>query len=81
MHRLILVRFGNLKVRVRDFFRNDIIATVPWYLLVSFLGYISSYSIASVKHYLKYVEVPLIIAVIIFVLLDYSLAKGLKKKL
>lgn len=80
-HRAFFVRAGMLKLPLKRFVKIDLIASVPWILIVGGLGYISGASYVLIKHYVKFIEVTLLGAVVIFVVIQHYLAKLSKRKL
>ena len=56
-------------VAFKEFFKSDLIATPIWIVIVGGLGYFSGLSLDLAKHYLKFVELALLLALVIFVLL------------
>lgn len=82
IHHLILVRAGVLKLKFKEFFKDDFIANLVWVFLIGGIGYLSGASFVLVRHYFKFVEYGLIFGLIIFFTLNYFIAKyELKKKI
>lgn len=81
IHHFILARAGVLKVRYREFLKDDFLANVAWLAVVGGLGYASGASYDLVKHNLKFVEYSLLIGLVVFLALDYLLVRSLKKKI
>lgn len=69
LHHVLLMRMGMRGINFREFFKSDLIATPIWILIVGGLGYFSGLSLDLAKRYLKFVELALPIALVIFVLL------------
>ncbi len=69
VHRIILARAGMLGIKFGEFLKSDIVASSAWIAIVGGLGYFSGLSFELAKHYLKFAEVTLLIALVIFVLL------------
>ncbi len=81
-HHLILARAGVLKVKYREFFRDDFYANIAWIAIVGGLGYLSGASFGLFKHYLRFAEYALLISLGLYLVLNFLIAKfTLKKKL
>lgn len=78
LHRLILLRTGMLRIRHDKFLRSDMLAAGCWLVVVGSIGYLFS---ASLRHYLKFIEVALLLGLIIFMCINIFLASFLKKRL
>ncbi len=82
IHHLILARAGVLKLKFKEFFKDDLIANLAWVFIIGGLGYISGASFIFVKRYLKFAEYSLILGLALFFILDFLVVKyGLKKKI
>ena len=80
-HHLVLTRAGVLKLKFKEFFKDNLIANLAWVFIVGGLGYISGASFVFVKHYLKFAEYALILGLALFFILDFLVVRyGLKKK-
>lgn len=81
-HHALLARAGALRVPYRKFLKDDILATIPWFIIISVLGYVSSASVGVIGRSLRSVQILLLIAVVIFfVLWHFFVTKKLKKKI
>ncbi|MBI3638466.1 VTT domain-containing protein [Candidatus Wolfebacteria bacterium] len=79
---LMLMRAGSLKINLRQIIKANVIATIIWIFVVGGLGYLSSYSFILIRHYLRFVEIALIISLFIFIILwDIIVRRILKKEL
>lgn len=63
---LTLMRAGMLGIKLRESIKADLIATLAWMLVVGGLGWVSGASFGLIKHYLRYGEIALLIAIVIF---------------
>ena len=82
VHHLVLARAGVLKIKFKEFFKDDLIANLAWIFLIGGLGYLSGASFVFVKHYLKFAEYLLVLGLALFFILDFLVVKyGLKKKI
>lgn len=81
VHHALLVRAGALGIKIRDFMKVDIIATLTWMSIVGGLGYVSSASLGTVKHYLRFTEFAFGLALILLFPLEYIARRISKRKL
>lgn len=81
LHRATLVRAGMLKIARSDFFKADIVAALLWIVIIGGLGYGASVSYLALKHYLRFAEIELLLALIGFFLLLHFTSRYLKKEL
>lgn len=81
IHHALLIRAGALGIKIRDFLKADIPATLIWMSIVGGLGYVSSASFGTMKHYLRFTEFVFFSALIILFVLEYTARKISKKKL
>ncbi len=81
-HHLMMMRAGVIKLKFREFFKDDFAANLVWVLVIGGLGYLSGASFQFVKHYLKFTEYALALGIILFFVADFLIGKyGLKKKI
>ena len=81
-HHFILARAGVLKLKFKEFLKDDFIANLAWTVIIGGLGYLSGASFQYIKHYLKFTEYALFIGLAAFFILDFLVGKyGLKKKI
>lgn len=82
IHHLILARAGVLKLKYKEFFKDDIISNLGWIAIVGGLGYLSGASFIYIKRYLRFAEYALVLGLILFLVSDYFISKyGLEKKI
>lgn len=81
LHHAILLRAGMLKLDFDEFLRIDLPAAFAWMLIVGGLGYAGSASLVIVRHYLRFAEVSLLIALLFFTLFWHLIAGFFRKKL
>lgn len=73
LHRSTIVLFGINKVSQKTFVRADFVAAALWLMVVWIFAAVTSLSLSSAKHFLKYTEFFLFVAVIIWYgLLKYT---------
>ncbi len=77
----IFFRAGALQMKWAKIEQYDILATLPWMVIIGSLGYFSSASLSYLKHYLRYGEVALLIGLILFLTLQHFIAKKSQKEL
>ena len=75
----VLIRAGMLKVNFRKFLFSNTLSILFWVAIVGGLGYFSSVSLHTLKHYLRYTEIALLSGLVGFALLE-SLARWMLKK-
>lgn len=80
-NRAVITRAGMLNLRWKKIEESDILATLLWMAIVGGLGYFSSASLSYLKSYIRYGEVGLLIAVVLFFLLERALANHSRKHL
>jgi membrane-associated protein len=81
VHHLTLVRNGMLGIPYKEFLRNDFLALLIWVAVIGGLGYLFGASYVLIRHYLKFVEVGLLLIIIIFILFDKLISRRLRDKL
>lgn len=81
LHHPLLIRSGFLGLGLRRFLKIDVLASTLWIVVVGGLGYFFGTSFALMKNYLRYAEIGLLIAVIIFILVSHLLSNYTKKEL
>ena len=79
LHRAVLLRAGMLKVPVGTFTRATLRSTAIWLASFFTLGLIFSASYNTIKHYISYGEISLLIIVIIFFILEYLISRRFRK--
>lgn len=81
LHHPIIMRVGALALNLRRFLAADLAATFCWVLIIGGLGYISSASFAFVRHYLRFTEIALFLALAVFLVFWHFVARRSKAKL
>ena len=81
LYRPIVLKAGALKISFSKFIEANLIATVMWIFLVGGLGYLSSASFLAVRHYLRYTELTLLLAIAVFILISHIVTKISRKEL
>ena len=77
----ILFRAGALKIKWQKIEPVDILATLLWMIIISALGYLSSASLSYLKPYLRFGELALLLALLIFWGIEYFVRRKSGKKL
>lgn len=81
-HHLMMVRAGVIKLRFKEFFKDDFLANLAWVVIIGGLGCLSGASFRYIKHYLKFTEYALFLGLVAFLAIDFLVGKyGLKKKI
>ncbi len=80
LHRPIVFKSGILKVPFGSFLKGNAIATAVWIFFVGGLGYLSSVVLGA-RRYLRYTEISLLSAILVFVLISKLLTKLSEKEL
>lgn len=80
-HHLILMRAGALGVGAKKLLKIDFFATFIWILVVGGLGFLSSVSFSTIKHYLRSVEIFLLLGIVTLLFIQHFVAGRLKEKL
>ena len=80
-NRATITRAGMLNLKWKKIEESDILATLIWMSIVGGLGYFSSASLGYLKNYLRYGEVSLLVAVILFFLIERFIATQSRKHL
>lgn len=80
-HHLILMRAGALGIGAKKLFKIDVFATILWMFIVGSLGFLSSISFFTIKHYLRSIEIFLLLGVVVLLSIQHFIAGRLKKKL
>ncbi len=81
LNHLILVRAGALGIKWKKLEESDLLATCVWIMIVGGLGYLSSASLQSFRHYLRFGELALALGAVAFVVIEYWISKNSRKKL
>ncbi len=80
-HHAVLIRAGMSKMDFRKFIKSDLISIVVWVAVIGGLGYFSSVSLAYEKKYLRYAEISLLIALVLFFVAEHYIKKFSQKEL
>lgn len=80
-HHAVLIRAGMSKMDFRKFIKSDLISIVVWVAVIGGLGYFSSISLSYEKKYLRYAEISLLIALILFFIVEHYIKKFSQKEL
>ncbi|MBI2120423.1 MAG: VTT domain-containing protein [Parcubacteria group bacterium] len=80
-HHAVLIRAGMFQMDFKKFIKSDIISIVVWIAVVGGLGYFSSMSLAYEKKYLRYAEIALLLALVLFFVAEHYIKKFSQKEL
>jgi membrane-associated protein len=80
-HHAVLIRAGMSKMDFRKFIKSDLISIFVWVAVIGGLGYFSSISLAYEKKYLRYAEISLLIALVLFFVAEHYIKKFSQKEL
>ena len=80
-HHLIMLRAGALNINLKKIMKYDFLPTLLWILLIGGLGYLSGAYFIIIKKYVRFVEIGLLIALIIFFIIERFIKKRSEKKL
>lgn len=80
-HHAVLIRVGFVGIEWKELMKVDIVATLLWIIAVGGLGYFSSAAFTGAKHYLRIAEIGVLIAFILFFVLEYFITQRVKEKL
>jgi membrane protein DedA with SNARE-associated domain len=81
IHHLVMLRAGALGVNLKELTKYNLFPTFLWVLAIGGLGYLSGASFVLIKKYVKFVEVGLLIALIIFFIIEKFIKKRSEKNL
>jgi len=81
IHHPVLMRAGSLGISLKRFVFDDIISTFIWVLVIGGLGYLSGFSFEFSRQFLRFAELGLLIALIIFFLLFRAVSQKTKARL
>jgi len=76
-----LMRAGALKISLKLYFKTVVISSAVWVSLIGGVAYFSSIYIGLFKKYLKYGEIALLVAIIIFLFLSHFISKYTKREI
>jgi membrane protein DedA with SNARE-associated domain len=75
LHRAVLLRAGAIGLPLRTFIRSDLFAGALWLSVVAAVVYFSSFSLSFLHHYFRSAEILLLLAFIIFILVEKLFVK------
>ena len=82
LNHAMIMRAGMLHLPLKQLMKHDVVATLPWIIIVGALGYGSSGIFLHIKSYLRYAEIGLLIAIVSFYLFEhFIITKILRRKL
>lgn len=81
IHHPILIRAGMLPLPLRQFISDDLFAIILWGTVIGSLGYFSGYSFSLIRYYLRYAEVGLLFALIIFYFIFHLISRWSREEL
>ncbi|MBI2054662.1 MAG: hypothetical protein HYT39_01010 [Candidatus Sungbacteria bacterium] len=75
IHHLLLMRAGMLGMNSDKYIRKDFWASLIWVAIVGGLGWFSSASFVYVRHYLRFTEIALLLALLGFLFLEFIISR------
>lgn len=81
VHHPLLLRAGSLGMKISDYIKLDILAIILWMMIVGSLGYFAGTYFNLIRHYVRLVEVGLIVGVLAFFAVSHFASDYLKKRL
>lgn len=81
IHHALLIRCGMLRITIRDYLKDDLFGTVIWLAVIGSLGYFSGLYFSSVWHYLRYTEIGLLLALVVFLVVSNLISWWSRQKL
>jgi len=81
LHHLILFRAGALKLSFREYVSAAFPATFFWLFIVGTVGYVFGASFELLRHYLRFAELALLLALVLFFLLEHFVSTRTRKEL
>ena len=81
IHRAVLVRAGMLKISFKKFLIADGVTSVMWIILIGGVAYVASSSLSIIKHYLKFTEIALLVALLGFLFIEKVVSRFFKEEL
>ena len=79
IHHAVLMRAGVVGLNAKKLMRIDFGASLVWIAIVGGLGYFSSLSVGLFRHYIRFAEVVLLIALVLFIGISHFVAKFARK--
>ena len=80
VHRPIQIRAGMLRIPFRKFFIADLWGTVLWFTTVALCAFLFGSAFSFLSHELRFAEVALALAFVLFYVLEYLVRKWLSKR-
>jgi membrane protein DedA with SNARE-associated domain len=81
LHRFLLARAGAFGMHIFEFIRLDAVAILLWIGVIGGLGYFSGTSVQLIRHYLKFTEVAVGVAIFAFIVFEYFTRRLTRKRL
>jgi len=81
IHHLIILRASVLNISLKKIIKHDLLPTLLWILTIGGLGYLFGASFSLIKKSVRFVEIGLLIALIIFFIIEKFVKKRSEKKL
>lgn len=80
INHLVLMRAGMMKLAYREYWRIILVADLIWVAVIGSLGYFFGAYFSSLKHYLNYGEVGLLVLLFLVLLSEKFIRKSLKNE-
>lgn len=81
VYHALLLHAGAEKIPYKDVIVGGVPSALVWIAVIGGLGYFSSASFSLVRHYVRFVEIALLIALLAFVIVSHMVAERLRKRL
>ncbi len=81
LHRAVLIRSGMLPIPLGEFIKDDLLAIWLWGLPIALVGYFSGHLFFLIRYYLRYAEISLVLALVLFYLVSHYLSAMSRQKL
>lgn len=80
-HHAVIIRAGMSQMNFKKFIKSDLLSVIVWIVVIGGLGYFSSISLSYEKKYLRYAEISLFIALILFFTTEHYMKKLSQREL
>ena len=81
LNKATMLRAGSLQIPFKKFLQADLVSSLAWIAVIGTLGYVSSASLLLLKHYLRFAEIGLAAALLLFLILNHYLTRLSEKEI
>jgi len=81
VHHAVLMRAGMFEMDFRKFIKTDLLAIAVWFPFIWSLGFFGSVSLIYMRKSLRFAEVSLLVALLLFFLIEHLVKKSVEKSL